>query len=157
MAFIKAYLNELKVVDGRQLNSYHTDMELKFNVITSRQGCGYEIYVGEKELAKVNFSELVINGHKLKSNSSKTEWILREMLDLKLSIGSENDYCLNGESVCRVSKGGYLVNWLIDMVKQRAFEPYKPYCMVEFDCDKIEPLLALCILFMNIDRSNSNI
>ncbi|WP_143872479.1 hypothetical protein [Catenovulum sediminis] len=155
MSYFKVNYKKSEFKNGKNITPYETDTNLNVQVFTSDSGSGYQIYSGVDLVAEIELGEFLLEGNKFTSLKSSYGWVSTDDPKFILEALEGNSYFINNEKVCTIDYGDGVFNWLIEIVKNRRFESYKPSIEIRFNAGKVEPLIALCILFAEIRADNS--
>lgn len=157
MAFIKFKYKNKGLTSLGEKNYYESSCKLDYEVYSPKWGRFYKLYDNQNLVAEVTGNDIKINGESfVETENYPTEWILPVEPSQVLSVNNNGEYMINDEVVAVISGSGGIINWLIDMFQQKSIFPYEPYCKIDFDEIKLEPLIALCLLFKNIEHSTSS-
>lgn len=145
-----------RLTSSGEINHYESSLKLDYDVYSPKWGRYYKIYDSCELIAEVTGNNIKISGKSLAAQNYPTEWILSsEPLNI-LRFNSNGEYVIEDEVVATISGSGGIINWLIDMFQKKNYFPYEPYCKIVFDESKLEPFVALCLLFKSVEHSTSS-
>jgi hypothetical protein len=149
MAFIQIQMaNTIKGSLGQEF-VLDSDVELNFTVVTNTTEVN-TYYILEKgiEIFKLEYSGVIkYRGENLKKEVCKNHWRYNGFPVENFVIDFNWGVVLDGQVVSSVSQGGYFFDWISQMWRKKKIVPYSPWMRIDFDVDKVTPILAACVLF----------
>jgi len=127
----------------------------EYRVFVPISGRHLDVMKGNDLVAQVNGTHVVLHGEPIEIQRDgilKWGWVINNNLRIILYPNNDN-YLIGNEVVARTLSGGDLFSWLLAMFKTRSFISFAPFIKLEYDDEKIEILLALCIHLVDVSNS----
>ena len=147
-----------KSLKSSRANEIDIESDIPLPYTLSIPFIGSHLLISEKEqtLARVRGTYINILGQDLvirELNNSKWGWAINKT---ELLIPNGQDYLLGNEVVASVINELSIATWLKNLVKNRELVSFDPELIFEFNEDRLDPLLALCIFAVEISHSLDN-
>jgi hypothetical protein len=149
MAYIQ--FNMAKTIKSSVRHEYllDSDIDLNFSVISNDTEVNtYYIFEDDIEIFKLEYSGVIkYRGDNLKKEVGKDSWHYPRFPIEELVINFNWGIIVAEQVISSVSYGGYFFDWISNMWREKKILPYSPWMRIEFETEKVTPIVAACVLF----------